>query len=392
MSNGLSRQKFEKKYELLFSRAYFHDDTDEKKKVSNYCIKNFLNNENHKFYLQIVDDMPRDSRGNLIDYSNKLYLYFENVSDFDYSKIANIPFTIDFKECDFKYLVLFDKSTRFQEICFHDCTFFKGVFSYNNEFKFRISFYDSTFNEDFSKTNCIFENRLEFIDCIFEQELNFAKSTFLDLVTFRGVEFKTFLPDLTNCIFKSSPNLTTFIFSDKKIISHTDKMIINNSNLLEIASRHRALKKISQENQDHLDEIRYFALENKTFLMTKSNLEHISSRLYWFSSNYGQSFIKPCLILVYFFLAFGLINTLNANEVDDHCGDYKKNIVLLTLNNSLPFGLGFSKESLSCAYSVLNKERILSPKMQGLFMFHKVLSTLAFFLFFLAIRNKFKIK
>lgn len=391
----LSDHKFRQRYLDFFIYYPFGKEVLKKRRdnISKYNVEILSNYENRKVFLgDLYKNIPRNNKGQISKaLLNDMYFNISGVKKLDLTHLGKIPFNIRIEDCTIIKELEFLNDDQYLNLEFNKCNF-NSDFSaplhktFNNE----ISIFDchfikgiylcySTFNDDLVISSCTFHNEFEIYSC-----------TFLKTLELRSLTFKKNLPNFNFTKFSTTPNVSSFSFKDKEILRNNEGLTDEEN--IDKATVYRKLKFLAQANKDHLFELRYFALENSTLLSTKAHNSAWLASIYRALSNYGQGVIRPFIWMYLFFVLFLTINynCIETRKVD--CGDEVLfTVEIITLNNIIPFGLGFDKGTSMCVNKSFGSSNSMPVSIQIINMFHKIINLLLWFLVFLAIRNKFKI-
>ncbi len=86
-----------------------------------------------------------------------------------------------------------------------------------------------------------------------------------------------------------------------------------------------------------------------------------------------------------------LINHYSINIETSKCGKIYTNEWILTIQRSLPFGIGFEQSTIECAKGINEVNRTVPITTQVFNMLQAIFSYILWFLLILAIRNRFRI-
>ncbi len=359
------------------------------------------------------------------------------------------PFSICFINCEFDFLAVAKKAYNFKDLCFYKCCFNKRVAFNSIKIKKEVSFVDTVFKSELTAIDSTFGSRLHIDQCQFKSNVYFRRCHFNDRIAFKTSNFdrllvlnectlKNYLPDFRFSQFTVYPDTSSLIFDEENIKNQLKGCINQEEKLKKAAFICRKLKQIASLNQNHQRQQEFFALEMQALSLSgERKAFRIFSKMYEFFSLYGRSIRRPMFSLLLVFLMFFLVNIflfgavsksstvvnsakftgaflclpvinikLMANSSKQNTSGESQQCFLgiqvltpqiwqalvLTLSNSLPFGLGIQKEDFTWYISITKNPGFKSILIQSLQWLQFAISTIFWFLFFLAIRNRFLIK
>ncbi|MCF6318798.1 MAG: hypothetical protein L3J83_05915 [Proteobacteria bacterium] len=198
-------------------------------------------------------------------------------------------------------------------------------------------------------------------------------------------KFGNMPPDLRGTKFNVPLDLSGIKYDENSIIEIINSTNDNTNN----EAVFRLLKKISEQNNDHLRALEYFSFEMRSLEKISDNFK-ISSYFYKYFSNYGRSFKRPIAWMLVFFQLFFVINMGLVADNKVAC-DVNYPVEVYTLNNISPFGLGIDSKTTICAARVFGRSEIIPVNVQLINLTHKIINLLLWFLLLLAFKNRFKI-
>ncbi|WP_395377236.1 pentapeptide repeat-containing protein [Marinicella sp. W31] len=381
-------KKFINKYELILADTWRKADPQKKQQISEHNYKKFIlgDLEWNEYIQQIKQDASLDE-----DLIKLINFNFQN-ERFKYCDFRGyeIECLVSFNGCDFLNETDFSMTKFKQVTMFKNCVFHEKLeSSYINAEK-EVSFQNTIFNKGIYITNSVFNTHLVFLESTFEHECYLSLCTFKGALNFGNSSFNKYLPDLRQSVFSHMPETADFYFDEKEILKTIAG--VEAEDRKEYSSILRKLKSISFHQNNHLLEQKFFSMEMESIKHNKKTLEKIPYYLYKFYSNYGMSIKKPLYALFGVFLIFFVFTfTSFSNEKAQCLGSYYPNEIL-SIQRTLPFGLGFEKKTIEAAKKCLYVNGVPSFSIQMIAILQVSISYILWFLFFLAIRNLFKIK
>jgi uncharacterized protein YjbI with pentapeptide repeats len=347
---------------------------------------------------------------------------------------------VDFGGCIFSGNAVFSTSelgrrANFEKVEFLGMTEFKGV-----EFR-RVEFIDAIFHENLNFLNTTFNEEITFLRTIFcgnvkfqgrsetegklpsFDEIRFLGCWFAKGAVFRGHEFKTTvlfgkmppregrdlrevgrvlgirtkrhhadktvflgIPDFHGCKFHQD---TSFVGTEFEVPPGNDA-----------ARAFRTLKLAMEGLKSSHEEQMFFRLEMEADRPDLPRGRQWISRLYWASSNYGHSLLRPFLTLIGFMVIFGathglLTNLYHVTDLSPSLSEFDSERTWqwfrYVLINTFPVP-GFDKVQMDLRIGLFGQDGYLAAIATFLEMLHKVISLGCVFLLGLALRNLFKMK
>ena len=309
----------------------------------------------------------------VVDFSN---FHFPGNASFDFTKFQ---MTANFRSAKFHYDVTFLNTKFFELALFHYAEF-----------------------EDFTM----------FLQCSFISGVTFAHSSFKKSVNFNAVSSKGWfslynvkfsrVPDFTEAHFEEAPQ-----FDNVELISEGLKNFEVYDNL---PSRWRALRRLATQAHDHERELQFFKGEIIARRGTEDKLTHARfwfGWLYQILSDFGRSIWLPLLWLgislmfctaIYAYQSHADWNqpSIEPFSCIDGAGDSRIAALGVSVINAFPFATIRSSDLLNQYYACLYGIQESAPVIPYVVTFVSVIqffvSAVLLFLFFLAVRNHFRIK
>lgn len=342
----------------------------------------------------------------------------------------------------FNNTVTFENSRFSAQAVFYKTEYIDRTYFKNIVFVESVIFKESVFNNIVDFSGSVFQHGADFTGVSFIQESLFRRSHFYKELNMRGVNtdkicdfsdssFSRFIPD-----FSLMDAITDLRLDRVKILetirSKQDFEIddprpwpfrhIAIAPEIDATIKYRSLKKIANENHDHLVELNMFIDEMRArrFWYDKPfSLKDGAGRFWWgliygWISDYGRSMFRPLLGWAVCLFIFAAIAFSQARvEAINVCRTTGDNPIQAAFSISSFYSLPFIslkntdtiKKDYVCLYGSkkLNKttnnrdvRNVMIPNLSRWFSFwsliNSVLSGAFIFLFLLAIRNQFKIK
>jgi hypothetical protein len=181
----------------------------------------------------------------------------------------------------------------------------------------------------------------------------------------------------------------TEIFNNLKLkTSQTDDVKLDLEGDISVFNK---LKTIADSNGDHKNTKNFFVLSLKISSIIEPWHQSLITKLYCITSDFARSILRPIIALSIIIVLFFLLNHYLVNTETSTCGVIYKNEWILTIERSVPFGLGFDESTLSCAKEIYGATKSPPVLIQIVNMIQVIFSYVLWFLFVLAIRNRFKI-
>lgn len=226
-------------------------------------------------------------------------------------------------------------------------------FIYNSNFKkdVVVDMYETKFSK-FNITKSIFEGFVGFEKCIFgvkdydknDQIATFTYATFLSFVNFRNAKFYGGL-DLENTNLKESPNFLNIEINEK----HSNRETF------------RIIKDAFDSVGNNLEGNKFFAYEMRKYREELNKTDKCAEKFIFFLnekiSNFGQSYVRPIVLMIITAIVFSLLTF-----------GYEHNVLyLLSDNECLNFDLMIASGILNgLAKSILPLHRFLKEGMEFL--------------------------
>ena len=358
-------------------------------------------------------------QGEVHFYSAKFHhnSYFGKVIFSNYCSFSNSTFTkkagfleVEFKDfANFRNVVFKNEadfsSTKFSHWSWFDSADFKGIASFNGA-----DFFDRTIFE-----NVEFEGVALFLQCSFKSAAFFRGSSFKELATFRAISVKG-LFSVYNVKFSSLPDFTEAHFEEAPQFGSVELEPVRFQRLqaheteTNYPSRWRALRRLAIQAHDYERELQFFKGEIISRRGTEDKLTHARfwfGWLYQLLSDFGRSMGLPLLWLGISLLLFAIFYACQSpadwyqplvKPVSCVDGSGASRIVALGVSviNAFPFAAISSSDLLNQYYACLYGIQESAPVIPYVVTFASVIqffvSAVLLFLFFLAVRNHFRIK
>ena len=365
--------------------------------------------------------------------------YFGNVTFSNYCSFRNSIFTkkAGFLEVEFKDFTDFRNamfkndadfaSTKFSHWSWFGSVDFKGIASFNGadffdrtnfenvKFKSEAYFAEVTFFRGAIFENVEFEGVALFLQCSFERAAFFKGSSFKELATFRAISVKG-LFSVYNVKFSSLPDFTEAHFEEAPQFDSVELEPVRFQRLqaheteTNYPSRWRALRRLAIQAHDYERELQFFKGEIISRRGTEDKLTHARfwfGWLYQLLSDFGRSMGLPLLWLGISLLLFAIFYACQSpadwyqplvEPVSCVDGSEASRIVALGVSviNAFPFTAISSSDLLNQYYACLYGIQESAPVIPNVITFANVIqffvSAVLLFLFFLAVRNHFRIK
>ena len=376
------------------------------------------------------------------NFESVVLIYDANFREVIFSKICkfgNSTFTkiADFSDAEFKGHTEFNNVTFLSDANFHSTKFGDDVSFDSTDFKGSVSFEETTFfrgvmflgtkvknDADFSKATFFhytffvlaqFEGVALFEQCSFNSTISFVESSFKNAVTFQAssgkgsfflynVKFSD-VPDFTEAHFEEAPQFDSVELKPERFKkSQTYELDPN------YPSRWRALRRLAIQAHDTERELQFFKGEIIARRGTEDNWTHARfwcGWLYQLLSDFGRSMGLPLLWLGISLLLFAIFYACQSpadwyqplvKPVSCVDGSGASRIVALVISviNAFPFAAINSSDLLNqfyaCLYGIQESSLVIPYVVTFVGIIQFFVSTVLLFLFFLAIRNHFRIK
>jgi len=295
-----------------------------------------------------------------------------------------------FSNCTFNGILKSSPNNRINLEFKNNCTFDAAVTIILNQQSKSVLFENCTFNSSFEmliRDYIRFAHKMT--NCIFNGIANFGEGKYVNHLTLDDSIFNHSLPNLRYCTLEKELNLHTIGINETEIVK---KFLKDTKEKKEnwIPDLARDLKLKAANLNDHLREMDFFAIESQTRAITHGGWSKFISSAYKSLSNYGRSIGRPVVIWFIILLLTIVINSGIALSNKKSKENYFDDVLVISLKNSLPLTLGFNKETVKQAYKVVFQADD-PPICYQLFRLILVgFNLFLWFIFFLAIRNRFK--
>ncbi len=309
------------------------------------------------------------------------------------SKFSNFEFA-----CDVHF-----KETHFTKPVYFKSTVFSGVASFSGaKFTGVANFSHSTFSSEafFSMIN--FMSHTYFNDTQFYNFASFINSSFSRFAVFRKSQFSK-QANFINVVFSNSTSFEDAIFgiapNFHQCELHSDTNF-DRCQFIDVKSsfatrNYRTLKLKMGEQRSTTEEAMFYALEQKSkyFHHDTKISEKITSFAYEKTSDYGQSIIRPIIVLglltlVFFFVySFQIFSVDVFKSPDDFRSNFIETIQFTIRQIVKPFNI-WSINGVESIIKLFGGASILFIQIQCLIQ--SLLSIIPVTLFVLAIRRKFR--
>jgi|GEM_PF-5224761 len=377
-------EEFTDKYLLDLNDTWENADSEGKKRVSarHFDLLNSGANEWNDFIEEIVNF----AKGNeyLLDLIS--FNFINEKISINNLKGYDFRFTMKFENVEFEEDLDFSFSTFQSQIFFENVKFNKKLTLSNSPSEKLIGFHNCEFFDELFIGKLNFSDDIVFNSCTFYDDFIFISNKVKGMLIIDDSYFKKILPDLRGSRFEIPVVVSDFKYDEKNII----EWIEAEQYLPQNTSRFRVLKDFAQQNNDHLTALKYFSYEMKSEEKTKDQFSFISLS-YRLLSNYGRSVVRPLISLLLIIGFFLIVNFSIIEGNDSNCNTRFNSILIITINNSIPFNLAFDKPTIDCAHMVYGTGERRPLSYQVLDLAQKILSYLVWFLLVLSLRNRFKI-
>lgn len=355
----------------------------------NYIFPNVADFSNTEFNIPAIFD--NTTFNGTADFSRTIFsqdasfntVAFNSIASFHSAEFQN---SVVFGDCDFKGNTLFTCS-HFEMLAYFPSTTFNEV----------VGFDHSTFagGTHFKNTKFLCkEVYFEYIDCT--DTFNFDELDAKKVITlsFKGSVFeKDFnisgyfkcIPDLRSTKLNHHTDLTSMVYTlNRKNIFFTP--IKKATDTLDIGRLCR-LKELAEQNKSHDMALAFHADELRAKRWSRLNIiQSVMDIIYSVISNYGQSIMRPLLLIAISFLLF---NSYIISKSDIEIKSAYKPAATLSIATITPF-LSISKEAREHGEQVLFEKQL--PENFYLFSYAYASSSFVFlFLIGLGLRNRFRI-
>lgn len=244
--------------------------------------------------------------------------------------------------------------------------------------------------------------RIDFRDARFGA-VSFAKGRELERLSFDNAEFAA-PPDFTMATFKNNhPPSFAYArvdFPAKSSTRELDNWLYRYFSLTDdkkAAAKFRILRSLANQNQDHQKEMEFFAQEQRAKVGTEETnpLWYVVSWFFDEASRFGQSILRPVVWWVIVGLAFrhkvypAIFQP--HQDLSTATVQYENALSLFTYSHMVPLIIKLDEQTEEFIGAVTSSAVstfwiVWAPAI------HSALSTIFIFLFFLGIRNRFKIR
>ena len=376
------------------------------------------------------------------NFESAVFIYdanFRGVTFSKYCSFRNSTFTkkagfleVEFKDfANFRNVVFkseanFD-STKFSHSSWFGFAIFKGIASFigtdffgranfeNAKFKSEAYFAEATFFRGAIFKNVEFEGVALFQQCSFKSAVFFGESSFKELAIFRAISGKGVF-SLYNVKFSSLPDFIEAHFEEAPQFDSVELEPVRFPRLqaheteTNYPSRWRALRRLAIQAHDYERESQFFKGEIVARRGTEDKFTHARfwvGWLYQLLSDFGRSMGLPLLWLGFSLLSFAIFYACQSpadwylplvKPVSCVDGSGASRIVALGVSviNAFPFAAISSSDLLNQYYACLYGIQESAPVIPYVVTFASAIqffvSAVLLFLFFLAVRNHFRIK
>ncbi|KPW01827.1 pentapeptide repeat-containing protein [Pseudoalteromonas sp. P1-11] len=355
----------------------------------NYTFPHLADFSNTEFNIPAIFD--NGTFNGTADFSKAIFSQNASFNGITFNCIAsfyNAEFqnSIVFSDCNFKGNTLFTfshfemlayfPSTTFHEVVgFDHSTFAGGTHFKNTKFLCKEVYFEyinCTDTFDFDELDAKKVITLSFKGSVFEKDFNISG------------HFKC-VPDLRSTKLNHHTDLTSMIYTlnRKKVFFTPIKKV---TDTLDIGRLCR-LKELAEQNKSHDMALAFHADELRAKRWGRLNIvQSVMDIIYSVTSNYGQSIMRPLLLLVISFLLF---NSYVISKSDIEIKSAYKPAATLSIATITPF-LSISKEARGHSAQVLFEKQL--PENFYLYSYAYASSSFLFlFLVGLGLRNRFRI-
>lgn len=379
-----SFNSFVDKYKDFLGDTWRRADQNERKRITEIHTK--LLNSGEFEWNEFVDEVIESSGGQ--DYLLNLITFNFNNTEITNTKFYgyNFRFDMTFTSIEFKKDVVFSISHFGGISIFKDVTFHQKLQINSKDANELVIFNSCTFVKEVTIGQFKFNKDIVFNFCSFQSDFRFLSNRVEGLLIIDNCSFEEILPDLRGSKFSLPVSVSNFKYEEDQILM----WIENEDYHTENSARFRVLKDFAQQNNDHLTSLKYFSYEMKSEEKSKDQFQFFS-KIYGVFSNYGRSIIRPVITLSLIVVLFLAINLISINKSESNCNSIFNSILIITVNNSIPFDLAFDESTIKCAYKVYGTGERRPLMFQLIDLLQVILSYLAWFLLLLSLRNRFKI-
>lgn len=295
---------------------------------------------------------------------------------------STIHGNLNFSHFDFPSLAL-QGSVVYEDLNLIDCTF-SSIYLDSIEIKNNFRMKRLTILGKLSAKESKFNNFYYINDCIIEKA-NFFGSETPKNITIKNTTFNS--PPVLEDVIIGYQCIDTSNFK-VKFKTSTDTGFINRfkASSKDDSQKYRILKNHAIANSDHDNEQLYFSYE----LRAKRYYQHkflslVLSFLYEWTCDFGQSILRPILLLLATWLGFASI--FYHHSTYGHVGDS----LLLSTSNLLPF-LGHSRATkISMMEKLFENEELMVNHLHSFMFIENITGIILIFLVGLGFRNRFKL-
>ena len=301
------------------------------------------------------------------------------------------------------YAADFRRCTFYGVLDFKNATFNKTADFRRSVFKSEVYFRRATFSNFCSFRLAHFSQLALFNMAHFYGETVFSTICSDKSLSFQGAQFHI-VPDFNEATFHAPPLIDEMCIDDQLTVKKWSGLFIfkhveEPAKRAKLTSRNfRTLGKVAHEARDWQNEMEFFAQEIRCLRFGEDFPFGKNMGRFWFGlmyeklSNFGRSFARPIIgWSIFTFLLFPLLYFFNSLE----CANYGDALLLSLRQGMVISGFirtGYYQELL---ISLFGKTMNGAPNLgwvYALLMFQTIISTFFLFLFFLAVRNHFRIR
>ncbi|BED87927.1 hypothetical protein PspMM1_03950 [Pseudoalteromonas sp. MM1] len=355
----------------------------------NYTFHHLADFSNTEFNIPAIFDNATFKE--TVDFSRAIFsqdasfnnVAFNGIASFHSADFQN---SVVFGDCNFKgntlftcshfeMLAYFPSNTFHEVVDFTHSTFAGGTHFKNTKFSYEEVFFEyihCTDTFDFDELEAKKVITLSFKGSVFEKDFNISG-------------YFNCVPDLRSTKLNHHTDLTSMVYTlNRKNIFFTP--IKKATDTLDIGRLCR-LKELAEQNKSHDMALAFHADELRAKRWGRLNIvQSVMDIIYSVTSNYGQSIMRPLLLLAISFLLF---NSYIISKSDIEIKNTYKPAVTLSIATITPF-LSISKEAREYGAQVLFEKQL--PENFYLFSYAYASSSFVFlFLVGLGLRNRFRI-
>ena len=335
----------------------------------------------------------------------------------EFTDFRNVTFKNDahFNLTKFSDWSIFDSADFKGNVSFQGATFFDRAKFKDTKFKSEADFMEVTFTRSALFNNAKFEGVAIFLQCSFKSSVTFRESSFKKFAIFRAVSGKG-LFSLYNVKFSNVPDFREAHFEEAPLFDSVELEPVRFQKLqahdaeTNFPSCWRALRRLAIQAHDYERELQFFKGEIIARRGIEDKWTHARywfGRLYQLISDFGRSMGRPLLWLGISLLLFAIFyacqgpvecNQLLVKHVSciDGSGDSRIVALGVSVINAFPFAAISSSDLLNqyyaCLYGIQESEPVIPYVVTFASVIQFFVSAVLLFLFFLAVRNHFRIK